>query len=204
MMDKYQAEMWAQLTGPPDQFVDLFEWAKDNRRLTQKLNRLSLIWNTVDTDTVNRKFKIACIRYAYRTAKTVQHSPSPLYWEKVMTACYNTINALQGIGDVTRCIDGARRASDSAMYDKIYGGINGPIDYAAQHSASNAASCAAFAASDDITNAAYEAVNAAIHAGQATYDTGQEDIIDIFVNIAMSEYENKRLTSDSHNAIVNL
>jgi hypothetical protein len=190
MMDKYQAEMWAQLTGPPDQFVDLFEWANHNRRLTQKLNRLSFIWNTVDTDTVNRKFKIACIRYAFRAAKTVQYSPSPLYWAKVMTACYDTINALQGIGDVTSCIDGARGASRNAMYNKMYlAGIIRSEDQSALRSASYAASCAAFAASDDIINAAYEAVNAAIQVGQATYVTGQEDIIDIFVNIAMSEHE---------------
>ncbi len=192
-MDKYQAEMWAQLTGPPDQFVDLFEWANHNRRLTQKLNRLSFIWNTVDTDTVNRKFKIACIRYAFRAAKTVQYSPSPLYWAKVMTACYDTINALQGIGDVTRCIDSAHEASKNAMYNKMYlAGIIRTEDQSAQHAASYAASCASFSASNDIVNAAYAAVNAAIQAGQATYDTGQEDIIDIFVNIAMSEYENKR------------
>ena len=110
-----------------------------------------------------RKFKIACVEYAVASARKVQPIPLPDYWQPIEDSCRQVINALNDIGDLT-----AARAGAGA-YAAAAGAAAGA--YAAIH----AARAAAYDAN------AVDAARAAAHA----------DLFEIFINIILSEYENK-------------
>ena len=176
----HQAEMWAVLCEPPEQFNDLIRHF-DTVEFKKKFNRTSFTWNTIDIDIVMRKFHIACIEYALAKARKVQPTILPDYWQPVEDACRQVIDALNGNGDLA-----AASAADAA---------NAAADAAANAAAVNAAYAARAAAyaARAAARAAYAAARAAAYAAaaDAARASADADLSEIFINIILSEYENK-------------
>ena len=158
-----QAEMWAVLCEPPEQFNYLIRHF-DTAEFKKKFNRTSFTWNTIDIDIVMRKFRIACVEYAMVMARKIQPTPTPDYWQTVEDSCRQVIDALNGNGDLD-----AARAADAAA------------------DAADAAYAAAYAAR---AADAYAARSTAAYAARTTA-AAKADLSEIFINIILSEYENK-------------
>ena len=201
----HQAEMWAVLCEPPEQFNDLIRHF-DTVEFKKKFNRTSFTWNTIDIDIVMRKFHIACIEYALAKARKVQPTILPDYWQPVEDACRQVIDALNGNGDL---------AAASAAYAAAASAANAAADAAANAAAVNAAYAARAAAyaARAAARAAYAAARAAAYAAaadaaraaayaaaadaaraaaaDAARASADADLSEIFINIILSEYENK-------------
>ena len=162
-MIDHQAEMWAVLCEPPEQFNDPLNYF-DTVEFKKKFNSTSFTWNNIDPDVVICKFRIACVEYAVHAARKAQ----PTNWQPVEDACRQVIDALNGNGDLVA----ARAAADAAR--------------AAAARAAYAAADAARAAA-----AADAAADAAAAAYYAAYVAARADLFEIFINIILSEYENK-------------
>jgi hypothetical protein len=180
----HQAEMWAVLCAPPEQFNELIELF-DNMEFKKKFKRTSFAWNTIDPDEVVRKFRIACVEYAMVMARKVQPTPTPDYWQTVEDSCRQVIDALNGNGDLVA----ARAAADAADAAAAYA-ADAAAAYAA---AAYAADAAAYAAADAAAaaRAAYAAAAYAADAAAAARAAAEADLSEIFINIILSEYENK-------------
>jgi len=205
MLD-HQAEMWAVLCEPPEQFNDLISHF-DTVEFKKKFNRTSFTWNTIDPDVVICKFRIACIEYAVASARKVQPTILPDYWQTIEDACQQVIDALNGNGDLDAAYaatDAAYAAADAAA-DAADAAVNAARAAAnaaraaayAAYAAANAARAAAYAA-DAAAYAAYAAANAARAAADAAAYAANDaraaaraDLSEIFINIILSEYENK-------------
>ena len=193
MLD-HQAEMWAVLCEPPEQFNGLLHYF-DTVEFKKKFNRTSFTWNTIDIDIVMRKFRIACVEYALATARKVQPAILSDYWQPVEDACQQVIDALNGNGDLADAC--AAAASAAAAYaadaaDAAYAAADAAraaayAANAARAAARAAAASAAYAAAADA--AARAAANAA--AADAARASADADLSEIFINIILSEYKNK-------------
>jgi hypothetical protein len=178
----HQAEMWAVLCAPPEQFNELIELF-DNMEFKKKFKRTSFAWNTIDPDEVVRKFRVACVEYAMVMARKVQPTPTPDYWQTVEDSCRQVIDALNGNGDLVA----ARAAADAAVR-AAYAAARAAAAYAAARAAYAAARAAAYAAD---AAAARAAAYAAADAAAAARAAAEADLSEIFINIILSEYENK-------------
>ena len=210
MLD-HQAEMWAVLCEPPEQFNDLISHF-DTVEFKKKFNRTSFTWNTIDPDVVICKFRIACIEYAVASARKVQPTILPDYWQTIEDACQQVIDALNGNGDLDAAYaatDAAYAAADAAA-DAADAAVNAAraaanaaraAAYAARaaayaaYAAANAARAAAYAA-DAAARAAADAAraaaaDAAAYAANDARAAARADLSEIFINIILSEYENK-------------
>ena len=206
MLD-HQAEMWAVLCEPPEQFNDLISHF-DTVEFKKKFNRTSFTWNTIDPDVVICKFRIACIEYAVASARKVQPTILPDYWQTIEDACQQVIDALNGNGDLDAAYaatDAAYAAADAAA-DAADAAVNAAraaanaaraAAYAAYaaYAAANAARAAAYAA-DAAARAAADAAraaaaDAAAYAANDARAAARADLSEIFINIILSEYENK-------------
>ena len=212
MLDQ-QAEMWAILCEPPEQFSDLLQYF-NTVEFKKKFNRTSFTWNTIDSDEVIRKFKIACVECAVASARKVQPIPLPDYWQPIEDSCRQVVNALNDIGDLTAARAGAYAARAAADVRAAAGAATAAA-YAARaaadvRAAAGAARAAAAAYAAARATATYAAAAraaaragayAAIHAASADADDAKAvdaahaaahaDLFEIFINIILSEYENK-------------
>jgi len=196
----HQAEMWAVLCEPPEQFNDLIRHF-DTVEFKKKFNRTSFTWNTIDIDIVMRKFHIACIEYALAKARKVQPTILPDYWQPVEDACRQVIDALNGNGDLAAAsaADAANAAADAAANAAAVNAAYAAraAAYAARaaaRAAYAAARAAAYAAAADAARAAaYAAAADAARAAaaDAARASADADLSEIFINIILSEYENK-------------
>ena len=197
----HQAEMWAVLCEPPEQFNDLIRHF-DTVEFKKKFNRTSFTWNTIDIDIVMRKFHIACIEYALAKARKVQPTILPDYWQPVEDACRQVIDALNGNGDLAAAsaADAANAAADAAANAAAVNAAYAAraAAYAARaaaRAAYAAARAAAYAAAADAAAraAAYAAAADAARAAaaDAARASADADLSEIFINIILSEYENK-------------
>jgi len=194
----HQAEMWAVLCEPPEQFNDLIRHF-DTVEFKKKFNRTSFTWNTIDIDIVMRKFHIACIEYALAKARKVQPTILPDYWQPVEDACRQVIDALNGNGDLAAA-SAANAAADAAA--NAAAAVNAAYAARAAAYAARAAARAAYAAAraaayaaaaDAARAAAYAAAADAARAAaaDAARASADADLSEIFINIILSEYENK-------------
>ena len=189
-----QANMWAVLCEPPERLVSLINEMiqstslNQQKNLREKFNQTSFVWNTIDLDEVDRKFRIACVRYALSTAKKVQSDPLPGYWNQVESACKQVIDALNGTGDLGY----AAAAADAAAYaarDAAYAARDAA--YAAAYAAARAAYAAARAAYVAAARAAYVAAAYVAAAYADAYVAIIIELFDILIDIILEEYENK-------------
>ena len=197
MLD-HQAEMWAILCEPPEQFSDLLQYF-NTVEFKKKFNRTSFTWNTIDSDEVIRKFKIACVEYAVASARKVQPIPLPDYWQPIEDSCRQVVNALNDIGDLTAAgaaadaADAARAAADvraAGAADVRAAGAATADDAAARAATAGAATAAAYAARAAAAAAAAAARAAAAYAADARA-AARAALFEIFINIILSEYKNK-------------
>ena len=194
-----QAEMWAVLCEPPEQFNDLIRHF-DTVEFKKKFNSTSFTWNTIDPDEVMRKFRIACIEYAMAAAEIkVVSIPIPDYWQTVKDACQQVIDALNGNGDLVDARAAAAHAAGAAA-STAAASVADTAYYAARDASLALVPAPARDSFTTFRNpyptTAYAAVNANTAAAEA-------DLFEIFINIILSEYENKRLTSDAPFATLN-
>ena len=64
-------------------------------------------------DRVSVTFRVTCIEQALASAKAVQPTPRPDYWDAVQTACNDMVAALKS-GDAARAAEAAARAAEAA------------------------------------------------------------------------------------------
>lgn len=195
-IDSGKAEMWATLTGPPEPFVTLIGWLEGNNRLdlVKKINQSSAIWNTVDANEVIRKFNIACVRYVIGITKIMQRTSVPDYWDQVQGVCRRCVDALNGIGHLGSVAFDASTISTniSHMHRTVKAFTHAGHMYVGHSGAVHAALyCAMYAASKDTPNAIQYAVNAITASGILEYAAAQEELIEIFINIMVTENANK-------------
>ena len=192
MLD-HRAEMWAILCDPPDQFNELLiDYFWDDMEFRKRFNRTSLTWNTVDPDEVIRKFKIACVEYAVASARKIQPTPTPDYWQVVEIACQQVIDALNGNGDLIAAAElaAARAAALAAARAAARAADAAYAADAAAYAAARAAYAADAARAADAAYAADAAARTTV-ADAATRAAAKVDLFEIFINIILSEYENK-------------
>lgn len=188
-----QSEMWATLTGPPEQLLGITEWLHRDQILLKKLNRTSYAWYTIDLNEVIRKFKIACIEYSINFVKDAQPIPIPNYWKQVEAASQLCIDALNGYANLADASNAADSAHDiaSQLADSI-----------ATKSAERVADVVYYAAfiSTDVVMSSQAAAMAARTAATAVAtasgwsedpDLYVGDLMDILINIILSEHANK-------------
>jgi cytochrome oxidase assembly protein ShyY1 len=210
-----QQEMWAILSDPPEKLAGLLTQIKDDQCLMQKFNSTSFIWNTLDINEVIRKFNIACIEYACTYLREA-HATSKeryklLYWSGLEATCQRVINGLNGLDDLA-----AARLDAYSFYGKAHNTSaasagNPHLQYLATASGylANAARAATLHCAQTVVITTGYAIAYYVAAPNpsyinVSYRRARSYLIDILIGIMLSEYENKRLTSGSHNAIVNL
>jgi hypothetical protein len=195
-MDSGKAEMWATLTSPPAPFATLIGWLEGNNRLdlVKKINQTSAIWNTVDANEVIRKFNIACARYMIGITKMMPRTSVPDYWDQVQALCRRCVGALDGVEHLGSVIFDALQLATNIAHIHRTGNFfshaghmhienSGPV-----HSALY---CATYAASNETGKAIQFAVNAITEARILEYAAAQEELIEIFINIMLTENANK-------------
>jgi hypothetical protein len=197
----HQAEMWATLTGPPEQFVEIAEWIDIVRPdLLKQFNRTSLVWGNIDTNEVMRKFKIACVEHAVEHAKKAQPTPLPDYWDEVAISCQRSIDILNGIGDMDMkfSIEDFNAANAAAVYCSNYD-LRSPVRLQA-YSAARAACAAVYAVyakrniPGSVVNTILTTIDAATLASGNRIAPETEStkmsrayLIQLFINIILSE-----------------
>jgi hypothetical protein len=148
---------------------------------------------------VTRKFKIACIEYSIGVVKNIQPIPIPNYWKKVEAACQLCIDALNGFANLADASDAAIGATSAAHEMVGYmPTVSGSTAARAACRVGNVAAHSALAnVGDDVSSrSAFFTAAAAARAVAIASDTEESDnnsdLIDILINIILSEYENKR------------
>ena len=202
-MIDHQAEMWAVLCEPPEQFNDLMRHF-DTVEFKKKFNSTSFTWNTIDIDIVMRKFRIACIEYAMAMAKIkIVSTPIPDYWQTVEDACRQVIDALNGNGDLVTARAAAAAAADAAARAAPAAPAAASAADTAYYAARDASLALVPAHERHSFTTFRNPYPTTAHAATNANTSADADLFEIFINIILSEYENKRLTSDAPFATLN-